>query len=139
VLLGTFVPSVVSIDETILRTRGMFAVETDQSAASENQLGAFGMIIVSDNAAAAGVASIPGPATEASDDGWFVWVPIVQRWELGTFVGFDSHQSVQYEIDSKAKRIVQAGQTIAVVVESVASGFTIATVFRMLSQVRGTR
>ncbi len=79
VLLGTFTPSVDGIDEVVLRTRGVLAVRSDQTAGSELQIGAFGMIVVTDTAAAAGAASIPSPATDADDDGWFVWLPFAQR------------------------------------------------------------
>ncbi len=140
VLLGSFTPSNSGIDETILRSRGMFAIETDNSGATEEQVGAFGLIVVTDNAFAAGVASIPGPATDVDDDGWFVWVPIVQRFEFVSAVGVEPQMATQYQIDSHAKRIVSDGQTVAIIVENFgAGGFTININFRILSQVRGTR
>jgi len=109
------------IGETIRRTRGMFFIDSDQSVATERQLGAFGAMVVTDVAAAAGVASIPGPVSEASDDGWFLWVPIVQQ-HVETAVA-PTHGTA-YEFDSKAMRRVEEGFQIVFVVEnaSVASG-----------------
>jgi len=78
VLLETVVLSNPGINETVRRTRGGVFVSSDQGAAVELQTGAFGAIIVSDTAVAAGVASLPDPVTDASDDGWFVWVPFTQ-------------------------------------------------------------
>ena len=140
VLIGSFALSVSSIDETVLRTRGMIAVRSDQIATTELQLGAFGMIRVTDVALAAGVASVPGPGTDASDDGWFVWQPIDQAFILNTAVGFDSVGFVQYPIDSKSKRIIQEGEVVAIVCENThaTQGFKIVVSLRMLTQVRGT-
>ncbi len=73
ILLGVFVLSNVGIGETVRRTIGNIWVVSDQAAADEVQVGAFGCIVVTDLAAAAGAASIPGPFTDANDDGWFVW------------------------------------------------------------------
>ncbi len=141
VLVGTFALSVPSIDETILRTRGVLGVRSDQVAAEESQFGAFGLMVVTDVAAAAGIASIPGPGTDVSDDGWFVWLPIMQTLKFGTAVGFDTLAMTQIMIDSSAKRIIQEGQLVAIVAENVHANqaFEIAVGFRILSQVRGTR
>ena len=62
---------------TIVRERGMFGWATDQVAVDETQTGAVGFAIVSEIAAAAGAASVPGPFTDASWDGWYAWYPIV--------------------------------------------------------------
>ncbi len=44
----------------------------DQITASEFVVGAFGMLVVSEDAFAAGAASIPGPFTDAGSDLWMV-------------------------------------------------------------------
>ncbi len=140
-LLATLTPTNAGIDETIMRTVGMLAVATDQLAATENQIGAFGMIIVTDRAAAAGVASIPGPVTDGGDDGWFVYQPIVQQFGFGSAVGFDASLGQRYMVDSKAKRVLQNGEVVALVVENISAvhAFEIAFMLRILGQVRGTR
>jgi len=137
VLIGGFTLSNTNIDETILRTVGLISVVADQVAATENQIGAFGLILVNDLAVAAGVASVPGPVTDREDDGWFVYVPIAQRLLLSTAAGFDAQAGVQYHFDSKGRRRVEEGFQIAIVVEnaSAAHGFNIATVFRVLTQI----
>jgi len=98
----------------VRRTRGLFSVASDQAAAGESQLGALGFIVVSDLAVAAGAASIPGPVTDASDDGWFVWVPFGQE----SIRAAGGPQSFQYEFDSKAMRRVEEGFAIAIMVEN---------------------
>ena len=135
VLIGSFTLSNPGIDETILRTVGRFAVSSDQTAATEGALGAFGMIVVTDLALAAGAASIPGPVTDASDDGWFLYVPIAQENLLATAVGII--RSVNYDFDSKAKRKVEDGRAVALMVEnaSAAFAFRFAHVIRLLSMI----
>ncbi len=140
VLLGSFALSNTNIDETILRTVGMLSVSSDQVSASEDQIGAFGAIVVNDLAVAAGAASIPGPITNLDDDGWFLYVPIVQKFENVTSAGFDPNMSVQYPFDSKAKRTTEEGFSIAFMVQNThaSNGFDVAFVIRILSMIRGT-
>ncbi len=136
VLLGTLVPANDGIDLTVLRVVGGVWVGSDQ-ATLEDQIGAVGLIIVTDIAAAAGIASVPGPFTDGFDDGWFVHQLFAQ--ESGRTV--TSPAGFWYPIDSKAKRIFEgAGKTIAIVVENAnaSNGLTMVFQFRMLAQVRGT-
>ena len=132
VLLATFVLSNPGISETVRRTRGRFAVLSDQGAVIEQQNGAIGLIVVSDLAIAAGVASIPGPVTDASDDGWFVWEGFTQvsRQVLGGSV--DQTGYPYYEFDSKAMRKVADGFGIAVVAEALSQGTSIGLVVSLL-------
>ena len=137
VLLATFVLSNAGIDETHLRALASFAVSSDQTATSEAQVGALGMIVVSDQVASVGITAVPHPVTDINDDGWFVHMPIAQQFILGDGTGFAF--TTPFEVNSKAKRVIHDGQTIAVVVENAtAAGFQIAGIIRMLAMVRGT-
>ena len=140
VLLGSFTATNPGIDETILRTVGLMAVRSDQSAAAEEQLGAFGMYVVSDRAIAIGLSAIPGPVTNIDDDGWFMYQPVAQAFLFLTAAGFESDNARHYPFDSKAKRVVPSGMGIAVMVENshATHAFDIAFTIRILSQVRGT-
>ena len=116
VLITSFALNNPGIGETIRRTRGSFFVHSDQVAAQETQVGAFGMVVVSDLALAAGAASIPGPSTEAADDGWFVWQGFVGRQQGIMFpMNMD-----RYTFDSKAMRRVEEGFGVAVMFENAA-------------------
>jgi len=115
ILLTTIVLSNPGIDETIRRTRGIIHINSDQGAAAENQTGAMGMVVVNDLAVAAGAASLPGPHTDSSDDGWFVWVPFMQETFAVTASGI---HGVTYEFDSKAMRRIEEGFSVAVMVEN---------------------
>ena len=139
VLLGSFSLSNPNIDETLLRTIGLLAVKTDQAAQTEQQQGAFGIIVVSDAAIAVGITAIPGPVTDIEDDGWVVYVPIQQNFLLVTGAGFDTAGSVQYHFDMKGKRKTQEGERLALVVENAQAthAFDIALGLRILSMVRG--
>ena len=140
VLLGTFSQGVAGIDETILRTVGILQVVTDQVAANENQVGALGMIVVNDLAVAAGAASIPGPITDIADDGWFLYVPFAQLFKFSTAVHWETNAGGQYQFDSKAKRKIQRGFQVAVMVEngSATDGLFVTAVVRQLAMITGT-
>ena len=137
VLLATFVPSNPGIDETLLRTVGFLSVASDQSGAAEQQIGAIGMIQATDVAIAAGVASLPDPVTDSSDDGWMWYQSFAQRSDIS----LTAPASYPYPFDSKAKRILAGtGVAFAVVVANAHAthGFEVALGMRVLAQVRGT-
>ncbi len=138
-LLATFALNNPGIDETVLRNVGLISISTDQSAASEFQHGALGIIIVTDTAAALGVAAIPSPIADSDDDGWLLHVPFSQFFDLGSNIGFNT-TSVQYSFDSKAKRIVHDGSSLALVIEnaSATDGFFLGMVLRTLTMVTGS-
>ena len=140
VLLGGFSLSNANIDETVLRVVGTIGIRSDQTGVSEDQVGAFGMIQVTDTAAAAGVASIPGPITDGADDGWFVYVPFTRSFIVLSSVGANPDFSFSIPFDSKAKRRSGDGTQLAIVVENAHAthGLTISVVLRLLAMVSGT-
>ena len=140
VLLGSFGVVSSGIDETILRTVGGIMVVTDTTAASEIQVGAFGMVPITDVALAAGVASIPSPVTNIDDD-WFIYQSFAQKSLFLDATGASYPGSVWYPFDSKAKRILEgSGGAVAMVVENISAtfAFDVLVSLRILAQVRGT-
>ena len=138
VLLGTFVLVGGMADVTVLRVIGGVAVASDQTGANENQIGAVGLILVTDIAAAAGIASIPGPFTDGGDDGWFCH----QRFAQQSASGNVPDNSDWYPIDTKGKRVWPGtGRVIAVVAENghATHGLELYFAIRLLAQIRGTR
>ncbi len=117
---------------TIVRTRLQWLCISDQSAASESFVGNFGMCIVSDQAIAVGVSSVPTPATDLGSDLWFLidqWIGQVQ------LIGSDWSQNLQPRVlESKAMRKVDIGQDIAFVSEAGigGNGVAVKTVGRIL-------
>ena len=122
-LITTVTLSNPGINETVRRTRGRIDVSSDQAVTQENQFGAFGAVVVSDTAVAAGAASLPGPVTDASDDGWFLWVPFMQT--SGSSIGGSPFALgiVSEEFDSKAMRRIEEGFTVAFMVENAHATF----------------
>ncbi len=110
----------------------MVVLTSDQTGGQETQTGAMGMVVVSDLAIAAGVASIPGPVTDASDDGWYVWQAL--GGQLDILVGAGPRQAV-YEFDSKAMRRIEEGFGVAIVVENAHAthGFNVLVYFSVLA------
>ncbi len=69
---------------TIVRTRGIIAVGSDQAAASEFQLGGFGVSLASETARALGITALDGPSSDPTSDRWFVHQFIAQRFDVNS-------------------------------------------------------
>ena len=122
---------------TVIRTRGEIWIQSDQAIAKEDPFGALGMCVVSEQARAAGVGSVPTPGAEPDSDLWFLH----QFFLGGLIVSAAAPTSLQgsdiwsrYSFDSRAKRIVQDQEAIIVVVEnsSATHGLNYLINFRML-------
>ncbi len=108
---------------TIVRTRGIILVNSDQNTASEDYGASFGMAVVSDQAVAIGVTAVPTPTADNPSDLWFVYEFLIGRFVLGTNVGFvDAGR--ERVIDSRAMRKVEDGQDVVSVVEGPGAGLT---------------
>ncbi len=94
---------------TSSHSRGSISLTTGRS---------FGLIVVSDQAIAAGVASLP--ASDANSDApFFVWEPLAVRIRLATAVGFDGNAGYHQIVDSKAMRKVGNNEDLVSVVSLV--------------------
>jgi len=122
---------------TVIRSRFEFMVRSDQIAASETQAAAFGFCIVTDQARAAGVASIPTPITEMGSDVWFLHKLMFNRFSFITGSGFANVAS-SWSVDSRAMRKVAIGEDIVGVGEgefTVGAGVTLTVGGRMLVKI----
>ena len=128
------------VDETVLRTVGAVSTVPD-AGTTEQHIGAFGLIKVTTTALAVGITAILGPITNIDVDGWMVYVPMLDSTFQVSASGVQMPGSMYYPFDSKAKRIVEDGTVMAIVVENAHAthAFDVAFVFRTLSQIRGTR
>jgi len=109
------------IQSTIVRTRGLLSVVSDQTIAGEFPFGAMGMAIVSEQARAAGAASIPDPYTDSQWDGWFVHQFFQTSCLVGTNIGFDASAGYQFEFDSKAMRKVADNEALVVMMTNASA------------------
>ena len=107
--------------QTLTRTHGLVVVELDPTAVDERVLLAWGLIVVSENAFGAGVASVPTPIADPGED-WFayghLWVSSGGGALLDLGLSSLSHRHV---VDSKAMRKVKGGETVALVAEVCSS------------------
>ena len=134
VLLEVFLP--IAGGETVIRTRGMLGYKSDQIAASEIQLGAFGIAVVSEQAATVGITAIPHPSTDAPWGGWFYHTYLMSEFVFSSAIAFQADFMHTIVIDSKAMRKIDEDDRIVVVVENTAAtGFAIANSERFLSKV----
>ena len=104
---------------TIVRTRGYMSVRSDGFAVSTAEIyeAAYGEIVVTDQASAAGVASVPTPAAEDALD-WHVYERSGGRTQISA-AGLDQFNvNVRQDIDSKAMRKVDVGEDLITVVET---------------------
>jgi len=102
-LLGTFSPVASFAHETIVRVVGMVSYQSSTGAH-----GAIGIMVASDAAVAAGVASLPSPLAEIQDDVWTTIIPLIAV----------SGDGVQEHFDSRGMRKVEEGQQAVVVAEN---------------------
>ncbi len=105
---------------TVVRSRITLQVESDQSAASEFAHGAFGHIVVSDQAIAAGSASVPGPVL-ATDAPFFVYEPFIHSFVVISAIGVEEPAGTVIEVDSKAMRKVGNNEDLAFMVQSTST------------------
>ena len=101
---------------TIVRTRYLLTFSSDQTAALERPRAAIGEIVVTDKAAAAGIASVPAPITEIDGD-WFFWQAMSHDFIFISGVGTDSQGANQYTVDSKAMRKVSIDEDVVTVIQ----------------------
>ncbi len=105
---------------TVVRSRGLLAIRSDQQAANEAFQCAFGAAIVSAQAEAIGVTAIPTPITDNASDLWYIYETMFGNFQFASGVGFDSAPNNR-EVDSKAMRKVEDGEQLIFAVESDAS------------------
>ena len=97
---------------TIVRTLLWFNIISDQSAAVENQFGALGLAVVSDQAVAVGVTAVPNPISDQGSDLWFGYKGYGQSGSTDATAG---NVGRSYVLESKAMRKVDIGEDLAVV------------------------
>ncbi len=120
---------------TIVRSHFALQIRSDQAAAIEQQAGAFGICVVSDQATAVGVTAVPTPSSESASDLWFIH----QYFNADASDLTDrTKPATRIFVDSKAMRKVDIGQDVIVLVEnavSIGSGFIVNVSGRMLVKV----
>ncbi len=118
---------------TIVRTRGVLQVRSDQIAASEQYEAQYGHAVVSDQAVGVGVTALPTPDTDNGSDLWMVFQTVMGTVRFVTGAGFSERMS-QLEFDSKAMRKVEGGQDLVLMAEAsaISSGLTLRAFSRIL-------
>jgi len=135
-LTQVFTP--ISGGETVIRTRGLLSITTDNDASAEEQLGAYGIAVVSEPAATVGITAIPTPVVDASWGGWLYHSYFASRTALNTAVGFAEAASavINIVIDSKAMRKVDEDDRLVMVIENASpDGMKFWDMVRILSKV----
>ena len=121
VIHSSFDPQALAmLAPTVVRTRGIATFTPSAFGADSRIDGAFGLGIVSDEAFAAGAASLPRPFDDDDWPGWLVhgyWQSRVE-FQSATSEVFIPHTHV---IDSKAMRKIGPGETLVWVMEDNAS------------------
>jgi len=116
---------------TIIRQYYEIQIRSDQAAAIEQQNFAYGVAVVSDQAAAIGVTAVPTPNTDSGSDLW-----MLHQFIFGQESNLTdrSQPARQMEVESKAMRKVEDGQTILTIGEfmTTGNGFIATVAGRML-------
>jgi len=116
---------------TLVRTRGQLSIRPEDFVADIDIVGAVGMGIVSAEAFAAGVASIPTPFTDADWGGWFVWRAFSYRYNFASAVG-ENFPNWTMEIDSKAMRKISPNERIVTIAEAQGAALRVSVPTRLL-------
>jgi len=126
----------LGLPATVIRTRGIITIISDQVGASEAPFGAVGFSVVSDQAQAVGITAIPDPISDSGSDLFFVHQYFDAPLNVGTAASF-ANISKTFAFDSKAMRKVSEDQTIVVSVanSSATAGLQYILQFRMLLKV----
>jgi len=110
-------------DVTVVRVRGNVFIQATPNAIADDDVIGLGLIVVTDQAFAAGGASVPGPI--ANMDAEWMWHQFVPLKAAGTaLAGNDIGTNVRVEVDTKAQRILKVNQTLAFVLELDTGEFT---------------
>ena len=108
---------------TIVRTHIEVFLQSDQAAATENQICAIGGAIVSDQALAIGVTAVPTPVTDIESDLWWFHQSLLGQFCIASGVGFEEPCGGRFVVDSKAMRKVNDDQDAIIVIEASSAGF----------------
>ena len=106
---------------TVVRARGFWHIQSDQSAAAELQSASVGMAIVSDQAVAIGVSAVPTPITDMGSDAWFMYETLMSSTGAGDT---DQIKGIGSTFDSRAMRKVEDGFQLVVVGEADAAALS---------------
>jgi len=134
VLVGSFSGATLAsvVPGTIVRVRGSLLWQSDQVAADEDQIGAVGLSVVSENARVAGIASVPQPTPVGWGDDKFFMTLAMQNSGIGGIAAGRQHIQ-QQDFDSKAMRKLNDGDGIAIVASNWgAHGANLVFAFRIL-------
>jgi len=101
---------------TIVRTHLLIGILSDQVTVNETQVGALGLAVVSDQAAAVGITAIPTPITDLGSDLWYVHQMAYNDLLIGPG-NIIAGQTNLFTIDSKAMRKVNDDQDVVIVGE----------------------
>ena len=132
--VGSF--EVVEPALTLVRTRGSLIIAITTSGSANNIINAaFGIIVVSNEAQAAGIASLPGPLSEIEND-WVVYVPICMHADLVATNPNDLGAVARLDFDSRGMRKMKLGETLAFVLEVAQGNATTGTQIDFATQIR---
>ena len=121
--------------ETVVRTRGLFGWQTDTINATEDQMGAVGIGIVSEQAASLGVTAVPHPDFDAGWGGWLWHSYFASSFKQATAASFIGDSFNRIVIDSKAMRKVGDNERLVFVCQnSSTTGMVFYDSFRLYSK-----
>ncbi len=135
------VAGTIGLDITIRRVRGLLTIVTDNFAASEQQSGVFGAIMVNEEAFTIGATAVPGPVSDP-DAEWSIWMPFNTQQFVYTSASANIPATSSWPFDSKSQRIVRSGgqeQGMLFILETDAGsdGLTFDLALSVLASVRG--
>ena len=136
ILLGSLNAAALALRPfTVVRTRGIWYNQSDQTGALELYATSLGYAVVSDQAIAIGVTAVPTPETDRGSDLWFVYESMAGQFTFISGIGVEAISGEVHRYDSKAMRKIDVGQDLSITMENsalFATGTTNVHAARML-------
>ncbi len=104
---------------TVIRTRGIYYLRSDQISAQETFAASIGLSVVSDQASAIGVTAVPTPETDRGSDLFLMYESLHGEMAFTTGTGFRDVGTI-IQFDSKAMRKVNDDQDLVMTQETTA-------------------
>ncbi len=115
----------------------MIGWASDQTAAQEDQFGAFGICVVTEQAASIGVSAVPHPGTDAAWGGWVVHQYFASQFARLSASGVAADFMHLIQIDSKGMRKIGENERVVTIWQNMGAthGMNTFSSFRFVTKV----
>ncbi len=117
-----------------MRVVGQVSVRTDQVGSIEDVIGAWGMMVPTEEAVAIGITALPDPVGSVNSDAWVAYQGFQGGFLISSAVGITGDAYSHWRFDSRAMRKVEQGFDVVTVIanSSATAGLVVIVNQRLL-------